>query len=192
LAGTWSGLPEFRAGERALIETVYLGLGSNLGDRLGYLRETVASLASVDDLELRTCSSVYETEPVGRRDQPPFLNAVVELQTTLDPLSLLKVCQAIELELGRTRDSHWGPRTIDIDLLCYGEQVVDSPELRLPHPMLHLRRFVLVPFAEIAPEFVVPRHRRTVAELLGDCPDHSWVELRRDRSVLAHPELNGN
>lgn len=131
----------------------FLSLGSNLGDRAAYLREAVAALEATG--ELVACSSVYETEPIGGPDdQGAFLNLVVELDTVLSPLELLASCQALEVAARRERLVHHGPRTLDVDVLVYGDLVDDDPVLTLPHPRMHERRFVLVPLAEIAPEQV--------------------------------------
>jgi 2-amino-4-hydroxy-6-hydroxymethyldihydropteridine diphosphokinase len=128
----------------------FAGIGSNVGDRLEYLRSAVARLPGV----VRT-SRVYETDPVGP-EQPDFLNAVVELETDLAPRELLDVFKRVERELGRTPTERWGPREIDIDLLLYGDERIDEPDLRVPHMQLVKRAFVLVPLAEIAPDVVVP------------------------------------
>lgn len=126
---------------------VLLALGSNLGDREGFLRFAVRELAHVTAM-----SDVYETQPVGGpADQGPYLNMVVEMRTTLDPFALLRRCQRIEAEALRQRVVHWGPRTLDVDVLFYDDAVVVSPELTIPHPQLGERRFVLEPLAEIAP-----------------------------------------
>ena len=137
---------------------VFLGLGSNLGDRAHYLGEAIAALAS-PLIKVLATSSIYETEPWGVMDQPLYWNQVIEVETFLEPLELLHVCQGIELRLGRERKVHWGPRTIDIDLLIYDNTVSESKELILPHPYLEERAFVLAPLREIAPELVLPSGR---------------------------------
>ena len=114
-------------------------------------------LSELDGVEIVAVSSFRETEPVGVVDQPPFLNGAVEVETSLPPRALLDALFGIEYELGRTRDgTRWGPRTIDLDLLVYAEEVIDEPGLRVPHPRLHERRFALEPLAELRPELVVP------------------------------------
>ena len=128
---------------------VFLSLGSNMGDRLGFLTEAVRRLASHTAIELDAVSSVYETDPVGCTDQPLFYNIVIRIRTTLDPHSLLKTCQAIENDLGRQRLVRWGPRTIDIDILTYDQLSLQDPDLELPHPRLQERDFVRVPLEEI-------------------------------------------
>ncbi len=132
---------------------VFLSLGSNLGDRAGFLRDAVAALESTG--ELVACSAVYETEPIGGpEDQGAFLNLVVELHTEMEPLELLAACQALEVAARRERLVHHGPRTLDVDVILYGDLVSDDPVLTLPHPRMRQRRFVLVPLAELAPEVV--------------------------------------
>ena len=151
--------------------TAYIALGSNLGDRAKTLAAATNSLGRLGRVE--ACSSLYETEPVGLHDQPAFLNAVLALETELDPLSLLYSLLTIEKELGRDRSQGVpnGPRTLDIDLLLMGETVVATGELTLPHPALVRRRFVLVPLAEVAPHLRHPQHGQTIAELLALLPD---------------------
>ena len=153
---------------------VHLGLGANLGDRLGYLRSALAALRSRGVLPRRV-SSVYDTEPVGFLEQGSFLNLALAAGWRGSARALLEVCLAVEADLGRVRGRRDGPRTIDIDILLWGESILTSPGLDIPHPRLHLRRFVLVPLAEIDPGAVHPVLRATVAELLDGCPDASRV-----------------
>ena len=134
---------------------VFVGLGSNVGDRLGSLRDAVVALRATDGMEIVATSSVYETDPVGP-EQPDFLNAVVELDTDLAAEELLRVFKAIESKLGRVTRGRWGPREIDIDLLAYGDRTIDSGELTVPHPQIAARAFVLAPFEEIAPAYDIP------------------------------------
>ena len=148
----------------------FLGLGSNLGDRAYYLREAISALAS-SRIMIRVTSRIYETEPWGVLDQPLYWNQVVEVDTTLEPLDLLRVCQEIELRLGRERKEHWGSRTIDIDLLIYDNRVSESDELTLPHPYLENRAFVLAPLREIAPKLVLPSGR-SIEEVSGEGKVH--------------------
>jgi len=154
---------------------VFLGLGSNLGDREAALRGAVTSLAG-HGFRVTAASSLYLTEPVGGPPQGWFLNAVVGGETTLEPAALLEACLAIERAAGRERAQPNGPRTLDLDLLLYGERVVEAPGLSVPHPRLHERRFVLVPLVELAPEARHPRLGVTARELLARCPDTSRVE----------------
>jgi 2-amino-4-hydroxy-6-hydroxymethyldihydropteridine diphosphokinase len=133
------------------VPVAYVALGSNLGDRRAHLRAAVAALPGV-----RRVSGVYETAPVGGPDQGPYLNCVVELDTTLDPHELLARCQDLEHEAGRTRRVRWGPRTLDVDILVYDDLEVATNDLCIPHPRMAERRFVLAPLAELAPERCPP------------------------------------
>jgi 2-amino-4-hydroxy-6-hydroxymethyldihydropteridine diphosphokinase len=149
-----------------MAKTVYLSLGSNLGDRQANLRRAVDSLAA-QGLRILRVSSLYETEPIELRDQPWFLNLVVEADTDLFPKQLMSRIRKIELALGRKRTRPKGPRSIDIDILLFGESVIDTEELVVPHPRMTERRFVLEPLAELAPELRHPVSRRTIRELLA-------------------------
>lgn len=134
-----------------------LALGSNLGDRLEYLQAAVDALTDSSEIVPVAVSSVYETEPVGGpAEQPPFLNAVLVVDTTLSPRSLMERCQAAEDAFGRTREVPKGPRTLDVDVLAVGDKTVEDEDLQVPHPRLAERAFVLVPWAEVDPEFSVP------------------------------------
>ena len=148
------------------MKTAYLSLGSNSGDRGTALREAI-SLLHAPDLQVRRVSSIWETEPQERRDQPWFLNLVLEAETSLMPRQLLARVQKIERRLGRKRLSPKGPRTIDIDILLYGKFVIESQELVVPHLKLAERRFVLEPMCELAPDLRHPVLRRTMRELLA-------------------------
>jgi 2-amino-4-hydroxy-6-hydroxymethyldihydropteridine diphosphokinase len=143
------------------VTLAYVGLGANLGDREGTIRAAVADLPGVVAV-----STLRETDPVGITDQPRFLNGVAVLETELAPRELLDVLLAVERRLGRERGRRWGPRTIDLDLLLYGDEVIDETGLTIPHPRLHERRFVLEPLADLAPKLVVPGHGR-VKDLLA-------------------------
>jgi 2-amino-4-hydroxy-6-hydroxymethyldihydropteridine diphosphokinase len=135
----------------------YVGLGSNMGDRERMLWSAVHMLTFNPEVEVVAVSSIRETDPVGIVDQPPFLNAAVAIDTELEPRALLDLLLSIERELGRTRDGpRFGPRTIDLDLLLYGDEIVEEPGLTIPHPRLHERRFALEPLAELDPDLAVP------------------------------------
>lgn len=133
---------------------VYLGLGSNLGDQLGYLRDAVDSLRSLGEVRL---SDVWETEPVGGPSgQSSYVNIVVELETDLSPRGLLGVCHRLETAADRERHERWGPRTLDVDILLMDGVEVDEEDLQIPHPRMYSRRFVMAPLAELAPDLVPP------------------------------------
>jgi 2-amino-4-hydroxy-6-hydroxymethyldihydropteridine diphosphokinase len=140
----------------------FLGLGSNQGDRTALLTEAALRLRRSPGVEILAASSLYATAPVGVLDQPEFLNAVVAVRTSLPPAALLALCQGIEAALGRVRTQRWGPRTIDLDILLYGDLQLAADGLELPHPRLRERAFVLLPLAEIAPELRL--EGRTLAE----------------------------
>ncbi|MCU0607162.1 MAG: 2-amino-4-hydroxy-6-hydroxymethyldihydropteridine diphosphokinase [Candidatus Edwardsbacteria bacterium] len=148
-------------------ERVFVGLGSNLGNRLGNLRGALAAISEIPGLSVAAVSPLYETEPVGNRDQPQFVNAVIEVDCRLSPAELLAALQRIERRMGRVNPVKWGPRVIDLDLLYYGERVLRAEGLVLPHPEAARRAFVLEPLAGIAPGFTDPVERRTVRELLA-------------------------
>jgi len=163
---------------------VFLGLGSNLGDREATIEDALARLAA-RGVRLRRRSSTWETDPVGGPPQGPFLNAAAEVETSLSPEDLLAACLDVEHELGRVRTVRNGPRTIDLDVLLYGERRVERPGLTIPHPRLAERRFVLAPLAEIAAEVRHPVLGLTVKELLERCPDQSSVRRLRSAGTPA-------
>jgi len=149
---------------------VYLGLGSNLGD----LKKNLITACQAFDV--RNKSSIYETEPVGYLDQSWFLNMVIEIESDDTPHQLLLYCQSVETKMGRIREIPKGPRTIDIDILFYDELVIQERNLIIPHPEIPNRRFVLEPLNEIAPAFIHPVMKVSIAELLRRCPDDSAVQ----------------
>ncbi|MCA9373558.1 MAG: 2-amino-4-hydroxy-6-hydroxymethyldihydropteridine diphosphokinase [Candidatus Gracilibacteria bacterium] len=158
------------------MKKVYLGLGSNLGDRGRNLQEALVLLERWGVKIVRS-SSIYETEPWGYLDQDWFFNMVVEGETELSPEELLQATQAIERALKRVKKIHLGPRTMDIDILFYGDMVMDKPELKIPHHGIADRKSVLVPLNEIAPDFVHPILKKSIGELLSTCSDTFIVNL---------------
>lgn len=159
-----------------MIQNAYVGLGSNLGNRAGYLLLAVRGMLDAG-LDVIRLSSIYETEPVDHEDQPPFLNMVAELRgsTLPAPDQVMARLLRIEYALGRTRDVAKGPRTIDLDLLIFRDHQSDSEFLTLPHPRLHTRRFVLVPLVELVPALIHPILDKPVSELLAQTKDRSTV-----------------
>ncbi len=135
---------------------VYIGLGSNMGDKAANLARARQLINSIDDLHIIKASSLYLTAPWGKTDQEDFVNQVIAIDTELTPLELLHQLQDIEIKLGRQRNVHWGPRVIDLDVLLYGRETIDMEELKVPHPYLMQRLFALMPLQEIEPELVFP------------------------------------
>ena len=157
-------------------ETVYLLLGSNLGDRLQVMR-TASELIDMQIGSIVSASSIYETAPWGVLDQPSFLNQVLEVETEMAPEEVLRIILDIEHELGRVRYERWGARVIDIDILYFGNLMLDTARLTIPHPRLHERRFTLAPLAEIAPNFIHPVLNKSTEQLMAECTDTSVVNL---------------
>ncbi len=157
-------------------EIIYLSLGSNVGDRTQNLKAAIAALPNAG-VSVRRVSALYETEPVDFLEQAWFLNCVVEGETELPPLDLLRALRGIESQMGSKKLIAKGPRLIDIDILLYGEQTIDTAELQVPHPRMTLRRFVLVPLAELAPGLRHAAWSGTVGRILAETPDKS--EVRR-------------
>ena len=156
------------------VRAVYLSLGSNLGNRESNLRAAMEALPGAG-LRIRRVSSFYETEPVDYVKQPWFVNCVVEGETQLEALPLLRSLREVETQLGSKKEFAKGPRILDIDILLYGEETLDTPELQVPHPRMLQRRFVLAPLAEIAPQLKHPAWNASVEELLEVTPDRSQI-----------------
>lgn len=153
---------------------IILSFGSNLGNREENIRIALHLLAGENKLQIQKISSLYETEPVGFADQNFFLNAVALITTDLSPEELIKHCLAVEVRMGRVRDLRWGPRNIDIDVLCYHDLVIQTELLTLPHPRMRERRFILLPLLEVAGDIALPGNI-LVSKALADCQDHSAV-----------------
>jgi len=168
-----------------MMELAFLGLGSNLGNRLVSLRSAVDRIAGLNNTRIANVSSVYETEPYGVKDQPDFLNAVIGIETDLSVEELQRHLKSIEQEAGRIRRAKWGPREIDIDILFFGSRRIEGGILTVPHPGVAERRFVLEPLAEVSPDFIHPVTQMTVSELLHHCPDRSEVRKCTEPLIMA-------
>ncbi|RYL88207.1 2-amino-4-hydroxy-6-hydroxymethyldihydropteridine diphosphokinase [Sporolactobacillus sp. THM7-4] len=155
----------------------YLGLGSNMGDRAGFLQQALRELDNTKNVSVTRCSSIYETDPYGPVRQNDFLNMAVQIETLLPPAALLEATQRIEADLQRTREIHWGPRTIDLDILVYNQDNINVEKLSIPHPEIARRAFVLKPLLEIAPHLVVPGINRPVTELWQNLNEEEGVRL---------------
>ncbi|RAJ05290.1 2-amino-4-hydroxy-6-hydroxymethyldihydropteridine diphosphokinase [Chitinophaga skermanii] len=153
------------------MNTSIILIGGNLGNRVEHLQQA-RELIHAKAGEITAQSALYETAPWGNVQQPDYLNQALQITTSLDPAALLAVTSSIEQEIGRVRQEKWGARVIDIDIIFFNNVVIQSPQLELPHPRMHLRRFVLVPMADIVPSYQHPLLHKSVAELLHECPDH--------------------
>ena len=153
----------------------YIGFGSNIGDRLVHIQNAIQTLSKTEGITLQKISSLYKTDPVGYEAQAQFLNGVAAIQTSLSPLSLLHTLKDIETAIGRQHRIRWGPREIDLDILIYGDLCLRTEKLILPHPEMHLRSFVLVPLAEIAPDLVHPVFQVSIQTLLNHFEDDKTV-----------------
>lgn len=154
----------------------WIGLGSNLESPLAQLAAAISRLAGLPETRLLDQSPFYRSSPLGPQDQPDFVNGVVRLETSLPPETLLDHLQAIELAQGRERGRHWGPRTLDLDLLLYGDRVIETPRLTVPHPGLKVRDFVLRPLLDLDPELVLP-DGTPGRSLIASCPDNNLKRL---------------
>lgn len=148
----------------------YIALGSNITPRFYYLQEAEKNLASCDQIKVTNRSQIYETLPVGFMDQGQFLNMVIEVETNFTPTELLAYCQEVELSLGRKREIRWGPRTIDLDILLYNHENMETEQLILPHPSMRERAFVMVPLADVNPDIEIPGLEKKVSEVLTELP----------------------
>ena len=164
----------------------YIGFGSNIGDRFAYIQNAIQVLAEVEEITLQKISSLYETAPVGDEAQAKFLNGVVAIKTYLSPHTLLQTLRQIETDVGRQHRTRWGPREIDLDILIYGDICLQAPNLVIPHPDMHLRRFVLIPLAEIAPDLVHPVLNETIQTMLERLADDKSVVKAEDYDLSSY------
>ncbi|MGV3243223.1 2-amino-4-hydroxy-6-hydroxymethyldihydropteridine diphosphokinase [Staphylococcus sp. 11261D007BR] len=155
------------------MKDVYLSLGSNIGQREDQLNDAIDQLNHREGITVKEVSPIYETKPVGYVEQPDFLNICVHIQTTLAPKALLNHCLEIEQQLHRVRKERWGPRTIDIDILLFGTDIIEEPDLIVPHPRMTERAFVMIPLNDIAPNQIEPRTQKSIRTLVQ--PDDSVV-----------------
>ena len=178
-----------------LVEKVFVGVGSNLGNRVTAIEQATQLISELPDTELISAASLFETEPVGNENQPKFINSVVQIATKLDPKRFLICLKQIEEALGRMERERWGPREIDLDILVYGERILNEPDLIIPHPEMTRRRFVLVPMAELAPQLIIPGRSKTILDLLHGLEDERGVVPfqripRRSLSLSKSPNPN--
>lgn len=161
------------------MSTAYICAGSNIGDRVGYLQQANMLLKDTPGITVLEISSIYETEPVGYKDQEWFANAVIKIETDLEPHDLLAECMRIEKQLGRDRstEERWGPRTLDLDILFYDDRIIAEEDLRIPHPRMHERAYALVPMLELDPDFVHPILGKTVVDLHNELEEPEEVYL---------------
>lgn len=159
------------------MNTVYISLGSNLGDRVNYLKEALQLLDNHPSIEIVNVSSIYETDPVGYEDQDLFLNMAAQLNTTLSPIELLDACQMVENKLGRKRDIRWGPRTLDLDILLFNDKNIVFERLIVPHPRMHERSFVLIPLMELCSVIAMPTSEKPLREYAEQLPDREGVRI---------------
>ena len=163
---------------------VYIGMGSNLGDKVLHCEEAISEILKVDRHWLLAKSSLYKTQPIGYTAQDWFVNGVIKMETDLEPFDLLQTLKAIESRLGRVKTFPWGPRTIDLDILFYDDLEIRGETLNIPHPRLQERQFVLVPLAEIDPDFFHPVLKKTIRELLEGLQEDQGVEKIPDVEML--------
>jgi len=161
-------------------ETAYIAIGSNMGRKVLNCRLAVERMGLVRGCRVVAHSGLFRTEPIGVRDQDWFVNGVVAVETVLAPRALLEALLAIEAGMGRERDEKWAARIIDLDILLYGQAVIDEADLRIPHPLMHLRRFVMVPINRLAPDLVHPVLQRTMAELLAGLPEEGQAVIEME------------
>jgi 2-amino-4-hydroxy-6-hydroxymethyldihydropteridine diphosphokinase len=154
----------------------YIGIGSNLGDKLNHCEKAISEISRIDRHKLLAKSSLFKTQPIGHASQDWFVNGVIKIETDLEPPELFRTLKTIESRLGRTKTFRWGPRTIDLDLLFFDDIEIHTEELQIPHPQIQNRQFVLVPLAEIDRHLIHPIFKRTIQELLNNLKEDQGVE----------------
>jgi 2-amino-4-hydroxy-6-hydroxymethyldihydropteridine diphosphokinase len=157
--------------------TAFIAFGSNIGNRFENLKEAIEKIGQLPEVEVVNTSSIYETDPVGYENQEQFLNMAIQVSTPLNPFELLDTCLEIELNLGRKRDIRWGPRTIDLDILLFNHENIETEKLIVPHPRMHERAFVLIPLLEIDSSIRLPKMERPLSSILEDIPDREGVRI---------------
>nr|WP_263323917.1 2-amino-4-hydroxy-6-hydroxymethyldihydropteridine diphosphokinase [Neobacillus sp. Marseille-Q6967] len=160
----------------------FIALGSNIGNRYDYLVEAIQQLVKYSQVKLVNYSSVYETDPVGYENQDLFLNMVIEVQTEWSAEKLLDVCLKIEKELGRKREIYWGPRTIDLDILLYNQENIETEKLIVPHPRMLERNFVMIPLLEICPDIIIPNREKQLEAIRDELPYREGVRIWKRKS----------
>lgn len=160
----------------------YIALGSNMGDRYEYLKKAVLLLENQEKITVVNTSSIYETDPVGFTDQDQFLNMAVQVSTSLKPLELLDECLKIEEELGRKREIRWGPRTLDLDILLYNQENIETEKLTIPHPRMSERAFVILPLLEMDPNLMLPTMEEPLESCLQSIPDKEGVRIWKQKN----------
>lgn len=160
----------------------YIALGSNMGDRFEYLKKAILFLENHENITVVNTSSIYETDPVGYTDQDQFLNMAIQVVTGLKPLGLLDVCLKIEEELGRKREIRWGPRTLDLDILVYNQENIETEKLTIPHPRMSQRAFVILPLLEMEPNIMLPTMKEPLKNCLLSIPDREGVRIWKQKN----------
>jgi 2-amino-4-hydroxy-6-hydroxymethyldihydropteridine diphosphokinase len=157
--------------------TALIAIGSNMGNRYDYLTKAIERLANHPEIQLVNYSSIYETDPVGYEDQDLFLNMVIEILTSFSAHELLDICLKVELELGRKREIFWGPRTLDLDILLYNQENIETEKLIVPHPRMLERNFVMIPLSEIKPDVIIPNIEKPLEAWIEELPNREGVRL---------------
>lgn len=160
----------------------YIALGSNMGDRFGYLKKAIQSLEDHDSIHVVNSSSIYETDPVGYTNQAQFLNMAIKVVTSLEPLELLTVCNNIETDFGRKREIKWGPRTLDLDILLYNQENIETEKLTIPHPRMCERAFVVLPLLEMDESITIPSMSEPLEACLHQIPDKEGVRIWKQKN----------